>query len=175
MNMENFICNETKQKDKQRQQICITYNFLRRRLLNRVELMCPHSSPQHSPSFEKQTQLWGRRALGMKELGTAGADSEPWHPCPLQRQLRGRQGEQEFRAKSELTNGWIKLKMCGRHLKGTTSAQSELRECGIWHLWTNQQQSTSSRRKVQSCKSGSISQWKGKGYKAVVRRKNWNW
>ena len=135
----------------------------------------PHFS-QHSHSCEKQAR---RRSDALRQecfrnerIRNSCGRFRPMTGLPLQRQLKGRQGERKFRAESELANGWIKLKMHRRLFQGTTSVGREQSAVyGIWHLWTNQQLSASWRRRVQSYKCDSISPWKGRESKAMVRRK----
>lgn len=116
----------------------------------------PHFS-QHSHSCEKQAR---RRSDALRQecfrnerIRNSCGRFRPMTGLPLQRQLKGRQGEWKFRAESELANGWIKLKMHRRLFQGTTSVGREQSAVyGIWHLWTNQQLSASWRRRVQSYK-----------------------
>lgn len=134
----------------------------------------PHFS-QHSHSWENQ----GRRhpdalrqqCLRNERIRNSCGRFRPMTGLPLQRQLKGRQGERKFRAESELANGWIKLKMHRRLFQGTTGVgREQSAEYGIWHLWTHQQLSASCGR-AQSYKCDGTSPWKGRGSKAIVESK----
>ena len=81
----------------------------------------PHFS-QHSHSCEKQAR---RRSDALRQecfrnerIRNSCGRFRPMTGLPLQRQLKGRQGERKFRAESELANGWIKLKMHRRLFQG---------------------------------------------------------
>ena len=88
----------------------------------------PHFS-QHSHPCEKQAS---RRSDALRQecfrnerIRNSCGRFRPMTGLPLQRQLKGRQGERKFRAESELANGWIKLKMHRRLFQGTTSVGRE--------------------------------------------------